>query len=105
MRASIAVTAALVATLGAWAPSAGAQAPEGELVPPVRDAKVALGKQYATALDLYEALKKRANGGSPLTPSTMPDWTGLWQRVGAPFFDPQQKREELTTAKLKPEAL
>jgi len=26
---------------------------------------------------------------------------GLWQRVGAPFFDPTQKREQLTTAKLK----
>jgi len=31
----------------------------------------------------------------------MPDWTGLWQRVGAPFFDPAQKREQLTTARLK----
>ena len=105
MRASIATTAALVMALTAWAPNATAQAPEGELVPPVRDAKVALGKQYATALDLYAALKKRANGGSPLTPSTMPDWTGLWQRVGPPFFDPAQKREDLTTAKLKPEPL
>jgi hypothetical protein len=105
MRASIVTTAALVMAFFAWAPNATAQAPEGELVPPVRDAKVALGKQYATALDLYAALKKRANGGSPLTPSTMPDWTGLWQRVGPPFFDPAQKREDLTTAKLKPEPL
>lgn len=102
MRASIMATTVLAMALGS---AARAQAPEGELVPPVRDAKVALGKQYATALDLYEALKKRANGGAPLTPSTMPDWTGLWQRVGPPFFDPAQKREDLTTAKLKPEPL
>src|SRR6185295_492571 len=104
-RASIVITAALAMTLASWAPEAAAQAAEGELVPGARDAKVALGKQHATALDLYAALKKRANGGAPLTPSTMPDWTGLWQRVGAPFFDPTQKREALTTAKLKPAAL
>ena len=101
MRASWGMAVAVAATLIATAPRVGAQG-AGDLVPAEREAKVALGKQNATALELYAALKKRASGGSPLTPSTMPDWTGLWQRVGAPFFDPTQKREELTSAKLKP---
>jgi len=35
----------------------------------------------------------------------MPDWTGLWQRVGRPFFDPDQPADVLTSAKLKPEPL
>jgi hypothetical protein len=34
-----------------------------------------------------------------------PDWTGLWQRVGRPFFDPDQPADVLTTAKLKPKPL
>ncbi len=105
MRASIVMTAALAATLAVWAPKLAAQAPTGELVPAERDAKVALGKQHATAMELYAALKERGSGGAPLSPAGMPDWTGLWQRVGARFFDPAQKREQLTTAKLKPEPL
>jgi hypothetical protein len=74
-------------------------------VPSDRAAKVALGKQYATAADLYAALKTRANGGAPLSLDDMPDWTGLWQRVGPPFFDPNQPQGVLTSAKLKPEPL
>jgi hypothetical protein len=35
----------------------------------------------------------------------MPDWTGLWTRVGPPLFDPEQKPGELTSAKLKPAPL
>jgi len=105
MRATIVIAVGLAATLAVWAPKLPAQTPAGDLVPAERDAKVALGKQHATAAELYAALKSRANGGAPLYPSTMPDWTGLWQRIGAPFFDPTQKREQLTTAKLKSEAL
>ena len=82
MRASWVMAVAVAATFVATAPRVGAQA-AGDLVPAEREAKVALGKQNATAVELYAALKKRASGGSPLTPSTMPDWTGLWQRVGA----------------------
>jgi len=105
MSALMVITAVFGAALAVWAPPLAAQTPVAELVPADRDAKVALGKQYATAAELYAALKTRASGGAPLTPSTMPDWTGLWQRVGPPFFDPAQKREQLTTAKLRPEAL
>ena len=75
------------------------------LVPADRDAKVALGVQYKSGAELYAALKARAGGGAPLSLDDMPDWTGFWQRVGPPLFDPAQKPGELTTAKLKPDAL
>jgi hypothetical protein len=77
----------------------------GELVPSERAAKVALGLEHDTALDLYAALRARADGGAPLSPDDMPDWSGFWQRVGRPFFDPDQSAEVLTSAKLKPAAL
>ncbi|HJR70602.1 MAG TPA: hypothetical protein VKA43_11215 [Gammaproteobacteria bacterium] len=86
------------------APSAGPTA-SAELVPAERAAKVALGLTHGTARDLYDALKARAGGGAPLSLDDMPDWTGLWTRVGRPFFDPEQPADALTTAKLKPEPL
>jgi hypothetical protein len=76
-----------------------------ELVPADRAAKVALGIEHATAAQLYAALRTRANGGAPLSLENMPDWTGLWQRVGRPFFDTDQPADVLTSAKLKPEPL
>jgi hypothetical protein len=103
------LTAALV--LAACAPETpppaqgAAPVAAAELVPAARDAKVALGLQHATAADLYGSLKARANGGAPLSLDDMPDWTGLWQRVGRPFFDPDQPADALTSAKLKPEPL
>lgn len=107
---SFAFTAAL--TLAACAPEAppdaqdaASAAPSTELVPAERAAKVALGLQHATAAELYAALKERAGGGAPLPLDDMPDWTGLWQRVGPPLFDPAQPAGVLTTAKLKPEPL
>lgn len=99
---------ALIAVLGLAAcapePSAVPTAP-AELVPADRAAKAALGLEHATARDLYDALKARAGGGAPLSLDDMPDWTGLWQRVGRPFFDPDQPADVLTTAKLKAEPL
>jgi hypothetical protein len=53
---------------------------------------------------LYQELLERAGGGAPLERTNMPDWTGLWTRVGNPFFDPAQDFSELTTANLRPEA-
>ena len=85
------------------APPAAATASAGtELVPGSREEKVALGLQHASASELYQALKMRANGGTPLSLDDMPDWTGLWVRTGRPFFDPEQEFTELTTAKLQP---
>jgi hypothetical protein len=81
-------------------PDAGAA-----LVPGDRDAKVALGLAYKSGAELYAAVKAKAGGGAPLSLDDMPDWSGFWQRVGPPLFDPAQNPDELTTAKLKPEAL
>ncbi len=75
------------------------------LVPASRDEKVALGLAHGSAQELYGALKARASGGAPLSPEDMPDWTGLWTRVGRPFFDPEQQFSQITTAKLKPDVL
>jgi len=102
---------ALTAVLGlaACAPDTPEQAAAvtapAELVPADRAAKVTFGLEHPTARDLYDALKARAGGGAPLSLDDMPDWTGLWQRVGRPFFDPDQPADVLTTAKLKPEPL
>jgi hypothetical protein len=92
---------------GTSVPTVEAEAPATPepLVPPARAAKLALGLEHATAAALYRSLVERAGGGVPLTPATMPDWTGLWTRVGNPFFDPDQDFSQLTTAKLRPEAL
>ncbi len=86
-------------------PQSAAEPDSAELVPAERDAKVALGLRYSGAAELYAALKTKAQGGAPLSLDDMPDWTGFWQRVGPPFFDPAQSRDQLTTAKLKPDAL
>jgi hypothetical protein len=82
------------------APPTGAAT--AELVPATREERAALGLQHASAWELYQALKARANGGTPLSLDDMPDWTGLWTRTGRPFFDPEQEFTELTTAKLQP---
>jgi hypothetical protein len=89
---------------GAAAPAA-AGAAAAELIPASREEKVALGLAHPSAWALYEALVTRAGGGTPLAADDMPDWTGLWTRVGRPFFDPEQNFDQLTTAKLRPEPL
>jgi hypothetical protein len=94
------------ATNGATAASGGqSAASSGSLVPAERDARVALGAPYKSGAELYAALKARAGGGAPLSLDDMPDWTGLWARVGPPLFDPEQKPGDLTSAKLKPAPL
>ena len=88
-------------------PGAGAAASSAStpLVPADREGKVALGLEHASAWALYEALRERAGGGQRLSPTDMPDWSGLWTRTGRPFFDPEQTFDQLTTAKLQPAAL
>ena len=85
--------------------AADAATASGALIPATREEKVAVGLAHASARELYEELRARANGGTPLSADDMPDWTGLWTRVGRPFFDPEQEFTELTTAKLQPEPL
>ena len=65
-----------------------------------------LGLKYATAWDLYQALKEQAHGGTPLTPATMPDWTGIRTRTkGGTAYDPDgpPQGEIPSTAKFTPE--
>jgi hypothetical protein len=94
------------ATTGGGATESRSAASSGAaLIPEAREDKVALGLQYDNGAALYAALKSRAGGGAPLSLDDMPDWTGLWTRVGPPFFDPDQPRGELTSAKLRPEPL
>ncbi len=70
-----------------------------------KQAMIAMGEAHASAWDLYQSLKAKAQGGQPLSAEDMPDWTGLWTRKGPPFYDPDQTFDQLTTAKLKPAAL
>lgn len=63
-----------------------------------------LGLKYETAWDLYQALKKEAGGGQPMTWETMPDWRGIYTRTkGGTTFDPDGPPQgELPTAKFTP---
>lgn len=95
------------AQTGTSAPAAApAQSPPaGEpLVPQDRAGKLALGLAHDSAWSLYQTLLARADGGALLTRDDMPDWSGLWTREGNPFFDPEQTFDQLTTARLTPEA-
>jgi hypothetical protein len=103
VRAVPLTTLIAAAALSACAPETpDVPEPAAELVPADRAAKEALGLEHATAMELYAALRARANGGAPLSLDDMPDWTGLWVRTGRPFFDPEQPADVLTTAELKP---
>ena len=62
--------AALTAVL---ATPAGAQT----YTPEEKQRLIEFGEQFETAWDLYQHFVKEANGGTPLTPATLPDW---WQR-------------------------
>jgi hypothetical protein len=69
-----------------------------------RQRMIDLGKEHNTAEALYLALKERAHGGRRLTPSSMPDWTGIYTRArGGITFDPDQQSGTPPTAKLTPE--
>ncbi len=55
---------------------------------------------YATSWDEYQALKAKANGGTKMSWSSLPDWTGLWTRADGSGlkFDASQKSMAETTA-------
>jgi hypothetical protein len=68
-----------------------------------RDAMIALGRQHPTAEGLYEALRQQANGGRRLSPTSLPDWSGVYTRArGGITYDPDQPEGGLPTAKLTP---
>lgn len=99
-----ALGALVIAVVGAS--SAVAQEPSPPPAPSAEKQKmIDLGVEHKTARGLYDYFKQQANGGKPLTWSTVPDWTGLWTREASPFFfDPDQtSMTQLPTAKMTPE--
>jgi hypothetical protein len=72
-----------------------------------RDALIALGRQHATAEDLFAYFREQANGGAPLTWETLPDWKGVYSVAftsgGLAYDYMQVDPNGLPTAKLKPE--
>jgi hypothetical protein len=69
-----------------------------------RERMIDLGRQHKTAEALYRALEEQANGGRRLSPTTLPDWAGVYTRArGGITFDPDQPPGSLPTAKLTPE--
>lgn len=93
--------AVIVASLLAQAASAQLPAAVEE-----REAMIELGKQHATAEDLYAYFKQQANGGEALTYETMPDWSGVYSlqfTAAGLAYDSAQGADELPPAKLLPE--
>jgi len=80
-------------------PSAGSMAQR------TKEQQAELGRQHTTAWDLFQALKAEAKGGQTLTPSTVPDWSGVYSRPADKnfTFDPDLPAGVLTTAKLTPD--
>jgi hypothetical protein len=70
-----------------------------------KEQKIDLGRQHKTAWDLYQALRKEANGGQRLVWNNLPDWSGVYSRPADKgfTFDPDQPVGGLPTAKLTPE--
>jgi hypothetical protein len=70
-----------------------------------KEENIALGKEHATAAQLYQALRDQAKGGQPLSWTSLPDWSGVYTRapVAGFAFDPDQPEGGLPTAKLTPE--
>jgi hypothetical protein len=65
---------------------------------------IELGRRHTTAADLYEALRREANGGRPLKWTALPDWSGVYTRArGGITFDPDQPPGSPPTALLTPE--
>jgi hypothetical protein len=96
----LAVVAALVGMAGV----AGAQPSDAPAPSPEKKKMIQLGIDQKTAAGLYAYFKQKANGGTPLTWKSVPDWTGVWTREASPFFwDPDQSSPtSMPTAKLTP---
>ena len=61
-----------------------------------------LGKQFPTAVSLYEQFLKLADGGTKHTLTTLPDWSGWYTGVDGFNIDPDQEQGKGPTAKLTP---
>jgi hypothetical protein len=49
-----------------------------------------IGAVFKPSYDAYLAMKAKAHGGTHHTATDMPDWRGIWVRVGKPVFDVNQ---------------
>lgn len=57
-----------------------------QIAPPARQ-PISQVQEYKTSVEEYEALKKKANGGTKHTVATLPDWSGVWgRRARGPIF-------------------
>ncbi len=71
-----------------------------------RDAMIELGKQHATAEELFAFFKEQADGGAGITYDTLPDWSGVYSvqfTAAGLAYDSAQGANELPPAKLLPE--
>lgn len=95
----VAATAVLLVATGLLVSGLRAQDPAA-----TKARMIELGRQHKTAADLYETLKRNADGGRRLKWSALPDWSGVYTRArGGITYDPDQAPGTPPTAKLTPE--
>jgi len=99
---SIAICSAALAWSGARAQGDG----EATGWAAEKQAKIELGKSFATGWEFYRHLLEEAGDRAMAPPETVPDWSGLWQREGRPqIYDTDRGPGFGTTAILKGEYL
>ncbi len=99
---SLAISAALLAGAAALAVSASAQPAQAAgamitICPSVKGATciqepaadTPVPAQFQASYQAYMAMEKAAHGGSKLTWTDKPDWSGLWTHAGGFNWDPQ----------------
>lgn len=69
-----------------------------------RNELAALGQQYDTAWEMYEALREQAGGGDRLVWDSLPDWGGIWSKTGGPGYETGRRPGTPVSAKLTPDA-
>lgn len=62
-----------------------------------------LGQQYESAWAHYETLREQAGGGDRLEWASLPDWSGIYTKLGGPGYETGRPRGIATTANLTPE--
>jgi len=61
------------------------------------------GLQHDSAWALYESLRGQAGGGDRLQWASLPDWTGIYTKVGGPGYETGRPPGAAPTARLTPE--
>ena len=65
--------------------------------------RAGLGLQHGSAWALYEYLREQAGGGDRLQWASLPDWTGIYTKVGGPGYETGRPPGAAPTARLTPE--